>query len=147
MYSRHMCPRPKPHRPKVRSKLTGTGQMTIYGQLGFVARRDDGLSLPAATRSTTIAGHLTIYRYFETPPCRSNQVRKPSPVDSAQHHLTLALGMHQQARPVRKRQKMKLILTAALAVAPMALAPLLAKGNDNAKRLNEAAAVFSEVMD
>ena len=42
---------------------------------------------------------------------------------------------------------MKLILTAALAVAPMALAPLLAKGNDNAKRLNEAAAVFSEVMD
>jgi lipid-binding SYLF domain-containing protein len=42
---------------------------------------------------------------------------------------------------------MKLILTTALALAPLAVAPLLAKDNDNAKRLNEAAAVFSEVMD
>jgi SH3 domain-containing YSC84-like protein 1 len=42
---------------------------------------------------------------------------------------------------------MKLILTTALALAPLAVAPLLAKDNDNAKRLNEAAAVFTEVMD
>src|ERR1700737_342476 len=41
---------------------------------------------------------------------------------------------------------MKLILTTALALAPLAVAPLLAKDNDNAKRLNEAAAVFTEVM-
>jgi lipid-binding SYLF domain-containing protein len=39
------------------------------------------------------------------------------------------------------------LMTAALALASIAVAPLLAKGNDNAKRLNEAAAVFSEVMD
>jgi lipid-binding SYLF domain-containing protein len=42
---------------------------------------------------------------------------------------------------------MKLILTTALALAPLAVAPLLAKDHDNAKRLNEAAAVFTEVMD
>src|SRR5579871_4033376 len=42
---------------------------------------------------------------------------------------------------------MKLILTTALALAPLAVAPLLAKDNDNAKRLDEAAAVFTEVMD
>jgi SH3 domain-containing YSC84-like protein 1 len=42
---------------------------------------------------------------------------------------------------------MKPILMTALALAPFAVAPLLAKDNDNAKRLNEAAAVFTEVMD
>src|SRR3984893_14083730 len=42
---------------------------------------------------------------------------------------------------------MKLVLTTALALAPLAVAPLLAKDHDNAKRLNEAAAVFTEVMD
>jgi lipid-binding SYLF domain-containing protein len=42
---------------------------------------------------------------------------------------------------------MKLILTTALALAPLALAPLMGKDNDSAKRLDEAAAVFSEVMD
>ena len=42
---------------------------------------------------------------------------------------------------------MKLILTTALALAPLAVAPLLAKDHDSAKRLNEAAAVFTEVMD
>src|SRR5579864_8119598 len=47
----------------------------------------------------------------------------------------------------RKRWKMKPILMTALALLPLAVAPLLAKDNDNAKRLNEAAAVFSEVMD
>jgi lipid-binding SYLF domain-containing protein len=42
---------------------------------------------------------------------------------------------------------MKLILTTTLALAPLALAPLMAKDNDSVKRLDEAAAVFSEVMD
>lgn len=42
---------------------------------------------------------------------------------------------------------MKPILMTALALVPLAVAPLLAKDNDNVKRLNEAAAVFSEVMD
>ncbi len=42
---------------------------------------------------------------------------------------------------------MKLILTTTLALAPLAIAPLLAKDNEAAKRVNEAAAVFSEVMD
>jgi lipid-binding SYLF domain-containing protein len=42
---------------------------------------------------------------------------------------------------------MKLILVTALTLAPLAVAPLVAKDNDNGKRLDEAAAVFSEVMD
>jgi len=42
---------------------------------------------------------------------------------------------------------MKLILTTALALAPLAVCPLIAKDNDNGKRLDEAAAVFSEVMN
>jgi lipid-binding SYLF domain-containing protein len=42
---------------------------------------------------------------------------------------------------------MKLILTTALALAPFAVCPLIAKNNDNGKRLDEAAAVFSEVMN
>jgi len=41
---------------------------------------------------------------------------------------------------------MKLILVAAMALTPMALAPLMAKDDEPAKRLNAAAAVFSEVM-
>src|ERR1017187_7247520 len=41
----------------------------------------------------------------------------------------------------RKRLGMRMILAATLAIVP-----LLAKGNDSVKRLNEAAAVFSEVM-
>ncbi len=42
---------------------------------------------------------------------------------------------------------MKSILVATLALVPIAVAPLLAKDNEPAKRLNEAAAVFSEVMN
>ena len=42
---------------------------------------------------------------------------------------------------------MKKILMTALALAPLALAPLLAKDNEPAKRLDEAAAVLTEVMD
>lgn len=43
---------------------------------------------------------------------------------------------------------MKLILMTTLALAPLAVAPLLAMDKEEpAKRLNEAAAVFSEVMD
>ena len=41
---------------------------------------------------------------------------------------------------------MRMILAATLAIAPLAIAPLLAKDNDSIKRLNEAAVVFSEVM-
>ena len=41
---------------------------------------------------------------------------------------------------------MRMILAATLAIAPMAIAPLLAKDNDSVRRLNEAAVVFSEVM-
>ncbi|MGC9950266.1 MAG: lipid-binding SYLF domain-containing protein [Bryobacteraceae bacterium] len=41
---------------------------------------------------------------------------------------------------------MRMILTATLAIAPLAIAPLLAKDNDPAKRLNETAMVFSEIM-
>src|SRR6266850_3035145 len=41
---------------------------------------------------------------------------------------------------------MRRILATTLALAPLALAPLLAKDNEPAKRLVEAAAVFSEVM-
>jgi len=39
-----------------------------------------------------------------------------------------------------------MILVATLAIAPLAIAPLLAKENDSVKRLNGAAVVFSEVM-
>jgi lipid-binding SYLF domain-containing protein len=39
-----------------------------------------------------------------------------------------------------------MILAATLAIAPLAIAPLLAKDSDSVKRLNEAAVVFSEVM-
>jgi SH3 domain-containing YSC84-like protein 1 len=42
---------------------------------------------------------------------------------------------------------MRLILTATLALVPIAIGPLLAKDNEPAKRVIEAAAVFSEVMD
>ena len=41
---------------------------------------------------------------------------------------------------------MRRILATTLALVPLALAPLLAKDNEPAKRLDEAAAVFSEVM-
>lgn len=41
---------------------------------------------------------------------------------------------------------MRMILMATLAIAPLALTPLLAKDNETAKRLNEASAVFSEIM-
>ena len=41
---------------------------------------------------------------------------------------------------------MRMILAATLAIAPLAIAPLLAKDNDNVKRLNDAAVVFSEIM-
>ena len=41
---------------------------------------------------------------------------------------------------------MRMILAATLAIAPLAIAPLLAKDSDSVKRLNEAAVVFSEVM-
>src|SRR5208283_1297165 len=41
---------------------------------------------------------------------------------------------------------MRMILAATLAIAPLAIAPLLAKDNDSVKRLDEAAVVFSEVM-
>ena len=41
---------------------------------------------------------------------------------------------------------MRMILAATLAIAPLAIVPLLAKDNDSVKRLNEAAVVFSEVM-
>src|SRR6266853_3436177 len=51
-------------------------------------------------------------------------------------------GCRDHSRDKKKRgAKMKLILTAAVAIMP-----LLAKGNEPAKRLNDAAAVFSEVM-
>jgi lipid-binding SYLF domain-containing protein len=39
-----------------------------------------------------------------------------------------------------------MILAATLAIAPLAIAPLLAKDSDSVKRLNEEAVVFSEVM-
>jgi lipid-binding SYLF domain-containing protein len=42
---------------------------------------------------------------------------------------------------------MKLILVTTLALAPLAVAPMAAKDSDNGKRLDEAAAVFSEIMD
>ena len=42
---------------------------------------------------------------------------------------------------------MKMILVTTLVLAPLAVAPLLAKDNEAAKRLNEAAAVLTEVMD
>src|ERR1051325_11040183 len=41
---------------------------------------------------------------------------------------------------------MRMILTAALAIAPLALTPLAAKEKETVKRLNEASAVFSEIM-
>jgi len=41
---------------------------------------------------------------------------------------------------------MRMILTATLAIAPMAMVPLMANNNDSATRLHEAAAVFSEIM-
>jgi SH3 domain-containing YSC84-like protein 1 len=41
---------------------------------------------------------------------------------------------------------MRMILAATLAIAPLAIGPLLAKDNDSVKRLNETAVVFSEVM-
>ena len=41
---------------------------------------------------------------------------------------------------------MRMILTATLAIAPLAIAPLLAKDNDSVKRLNATAVVFSEIM-
>src|SRR5579864_315489 len=41
---------------------------------------------------------------------------------------------------------MRMIMAATLALAPMAIMPLLAKDNENGKRLNEASAVLSEVM-
>src|SRR5579864_1917179 len=45
-----------------------------------------------------------------------------------------------------KRWQMKPILMTALALVPLAVAPLLAADREPAKRLNEAAEVFSEVM-
>ena len=42
---------------------------------------------------------------------------------------------------------MKLMMATTVAVATLAIAPLLAKDNEPAKRLNDAAIVFSEVMD
>ena len=39
-----------------------------------------------------------------------------------------------------------MILTAALAIAPLAIVPLLAKDNGSVRRLNESAVVFSEIM-
>ncbi len=41
---------------------------------------------------------------------------------------------------------MRMLLTATLALAPLAFVPLLAKDNDSVKRLNETATVFSEIM-
>jgi SH3 domain-containing YSC84-like protein 1 len=41
---------------------------------------------------------------------------------------------------------MRMILAATLAMAPLALMPLLAKDNETAKRLDEATAVLSEIM-
>jgi len=41
---------------------------------------------------------------------------------------------------------MRMILTATLAIAPLAIAPLWAKDNDSVKRLNATAVVFSEIM-
>jgi len=41
---------------------------------------------------------------------------------------------------------MRMILAATLAIAPIAIAPLLAKGHDSVKRLDETAVVFSEIM-
>ena len=41
---------------------------------------------------------------------------------------------------------MRMILAATLAIAPLALMPLLAKDNETEKRLDEASAVFSEIM-
>jgi lipid-binding SYLF domain-containing protein len=41
---------------------------------------------------------------------------------------------------------MRMILAATLAIAPLAMTPLMAKGNDSVKRLNAAAVVFSEIM-
>jgi len=41
---------------------------------------------------------------------------------------------------------MRMILTATLAIAPLAMVPLLANDNDSVKRLHEAAVVFSEIM-
>ena len=41
---------------------------------------------------------------------------------------------------------MRMILAATLAIATLAIAPVLAKDNQNVKRLNQAAVVFSEVM-
>jgi lipid-binding SYLF domain-containing protein len=41
---------------------------------------------------------------------------------------------------------MRMILAATLAIAPLAIAPLLAKENDSVKRLNATAVVFSEIM-
>ena len=41
---------------------------------------------------------------------------------------------------------MRMILTATLALAPLAITPLLANDNETEKRLDEASAVFSEIM-
>ena len=41
---------------------------------------------------------------------------------------------------------MRMILAATLAIAPLAIMPLLAKDNNSVKRLNETALVFSEIM-
>ncbi len=41
---------------------------------------------------------------------------------------------------------MRMILAATLAIAPLAIAPLLAKDNDSFKRLDATAVVFSEIM-
>jgi lipid-binding SYLF domain-containing protein len=41
---------------------------------------------------------------------------------------------------------MRMILTATLAIAPLAVVPMLAHNNDSAKRLDQAAVVFSEIM-
>ena len=41
---------------------------------------------------------------------------------------------------------MRMILAAALAIAPLAIVPLLAKDNETVKRLDEASAVFTEIM-
>src|SRR5205823_10228006 len=75
--------------------------------------------------------------------------------ESAQQMMTLVRLVHKpRCRPKapagspgrQKRSIMRMILAATLAIAPLALMPLLAKDNETEKRLNEASAVFSEVM-
>src|ERR1051326_808371 len=98
--------------------------------------------------SLTAPRHLTVDGHFP-------RTLRFIPHQSAQQMMTLVRLVHKQRCRTKaptgslgrqKRSIMRMILTAALAIAPLALMPLPAKDNDTVKRLNEASAVFSEIM-